>query len=149
MGKYQARIAADGILGRRGTLSPLADGPLSPRVVFSDPQVAAVRHTLASAEKAGLNVRAVDAQTSGNAGGSFYGRGAPGRTRFVVDDGRGVLVGATITGAEISEFLHAATIAVVAEVPLERLRHAVPAFPTRSEVWLGLLEAASPPISGS
>jgi pyruvate/2-oxoglutarate dehydrogenase complex dihydrolipoamide dehydrogenase (E3) component len=140
MGKYHGRIAADRILGGDVSLSRLADGPLSPRVVFSDPQVAAVGHTLSSAEAAGLNVRAVDAETSGNAGGSFYGRNAPGTTRFVVDVARRVLVGATFTGAEVSEFLHAATIAVVAEVPLDRLRHAVPAFPTRSEVWLPLLD---------
>jgi hypothetical protein len=41
----------------------------------------------------------------------------------------------------VAEWLHAATIAVVAEVPLETLWHAVPSFPTRSEVWLKLLEA--------
>jgi Pyridine nucleotide-disulphide oxidoreductase, dimerisation domain len=77
----------------------------------------------------------------GNAGASFYGRdSSPGIARLVVDDDRGVAVGATFTGPEVAEFLHAATIAVVAEVPLERLFHAVPAFPTRSEVWLYLLE---------
>ena len=138
MGKYQARIAADVIQG--GDARVTADGPVSPRVIFTDPQVAAVGHTLASAQDAGLEVRAVDATTSGNAGGSFYGKDAPGTTRLVVDEGRGVIVGATITGSEIADFLHAATIAVVAEVPLERLAHAVPSFPTRSEVWLNLLE---------
>jgi len=138
MGKYQARIAADVIQG--GDARVTADGPVSPRVIFTDPQVAAVGHTLAGAQDAGLAVRAVDATTSGNAGGSFYGKDAPGTTRLVVDEGRGVIVGATITGSEIADFLHAATIAVVAEVPLERLAHAVPAFPTRSEVWLNLLE---------
>ena len=51
-----------------------------------------------------------------------------------------MVVGATFTGAEVADFLHAATIAVVGEVPLERLAHAVPSFPTRSEVWLNLLE---------
>ena len=45
-----------------------------------------------------------------------------------------------ITGPEVQDFLHAATIAVVGEVPLDRLWHAVPAFPTRSELWLRLLE---------
>ena len=97
-------------------------------------------HTAASAREKGLDVRVIDTGTSENAGGSFYGRGAPGTTRFVVDDDRGVLVGATFTGADVAEFLHAATIAVVAEVPVEKLRHAIPSFPTRSEVWLQLLE---------
>jgi dihydrolipoamide dehydrogenase len=140
MGKYQGRIAADHILGRPNTLEHGADGPLSPRVIFTDPQVAAVGHTKDSAEKAGLRVRAVDVQTSGNAGGSFYGRGAPGTTRIVVDEDRRLLVGATFVGSEVADYVHAATIAIVGEVPLERLWHAVPSFPTRSELWLRLLE---------
>ena len=76
MGKYQGRLAADAILGKNVTL--LSDGPLSPRVIFTDPQVAAVGHTLGSAEAAGMVVRAVDVPTSGTAGASFVGRNTPG-----------------------------------------------------------------------
>ena len=143
MGKYQARIAADVILGHGAACLPTtADGSRSPRVIFTDPHVAAVGYTLDAAERDGLNVRAVDVSTQGNAGASFYGRDdARGTTRLVVDDDRNTIVGATFTGPEVAEFLHAATIAVVGEVPLDRLFHAVPAFPTRSEVWLYLLEA--------
>ena len=142
MGKYQARIAADAILGTGGPCAAInAQGERSPRVIFTDPQVAAVGYTLAAAQEAGLNARAVDVPTQGNAGASFYGRDTtPGTVRLVVDEDRGVAVGATFTGPEVAEFLHAATIAVIGEVPLERLFHAVPAFPTRSEVWLYLLE---------
>ena len=139
MGKYQARLAADAILGKDVRLR--SDGGASPRVIFTDPQVGAVGLTLAAAQAAGLPVRAVDVETSGNAGGSFVGRGAPGTARLVVDEERRVVVGATITGAEVAEALHAATIAVVGEVPLDDLWHAVPSFPTRSELWLRLLEA--------
>jgi pyruvate/2-oxoglutarate dehydrogenase complex dihydrolipoamide dehydrogenase (E3) component len=139
MGKYQARLAADNILGGDARLR--SDGAASPRVIFTDPQVGAVGLTLAAAQEAGLPVRSVDVETGGNAGGSFIGRGAPGTSRLVVDERRRIVVGATITGAEISEALHAATIAVVGEVPLDDLWHAVPAFPTRSELWLRLLEA--------
>jgi pyruvate/2-oxoglutarate dehydrogenase complex dihydrolipoamide dehydrogenase (E3) component len=138
MGKYQGRIAADRILGREVALR--SDGPLSPRVTFTDPQVAAVGHTLASAQEAGINARAVDVPTGGNAGGSFVGPGAPGTARIVVDEDRRIVVGATFTGAEIAEALHAATIALIGEVPLDDLWHAVPCFPTRSELWLKLLE---------
>jgi pyruvate/2-oxoglutarate dehydrogenase complex dihydrolipoamide dehydrogenase (E3) component len=142
MGKYQARLAADHILGRTGETTVLrSDGRLSPRVIFTEPQVAAVGHTLVSAEQADLNVRAVDTKTEGNAGGSFVGHGAPGTARIVVDEDRRVIVGATFTGVDVAESLHAATIAVIGEVPLERLWHAVPCFPTRSELWLYLLEA--------
>ena len=85
-------------------------------------------------------MRAVDVPTQANAGASYYGRtGTPGTVRLVIDEDRRVIVGATFTGFEVAEFLHAATIAVVAEVPLDRLAHAVPSFPTRSEVWLYLL----------
>jgi dihydrolipoamide dehydrogenase len=140
MGKYQGRIAADVILGRPARIDPLSDGALSPRVIFTEPQVAAVGHTLASAKDAGLEVRAVDFETEGVAGGSYVGRDVPGVSRIVVDEQRRILVGATFCGADVSEWLHAATIAVVAEVPLEKLWHAVPSFPTRSEVWLRLLE---------
>jgi pyruvate/2-oxoglutarate dehydrogenase complex dihydrolipoamide dehydrogenase (E3) component len=143
MGKYQARIAADVILGYPGgCVATNADGARSPRVIFTDPHVAAVGYTLDAARQDGLKVRAVDVPTQGNAGASFYGRDdARGTVRLVVDEDRDVIVGATFTGPEIAEFLHAATIAVVGEVTLDRLFHAVPAFPTRSEIWLYLLEA--------
>jgi pyruvate/2-oxoglutarate dehydrogenase complex dihydrolipoamide dehydrogenase (E3) component len=141
MSKYQAAMASDHILGKDTALAHGADGPGSPRVIFTDPQVAAVGHTTKTARDAGLEPRVVDIETSGNAGGSYYGRGARGTSRFLVDEQRGVLIGATITGSEVTDFLHAATIAVVGEVPVTRLRHAVPPFPTRSEIWLKLVEA--------
>ncbi len=139
MAKYQAGIAADHVLGKDSAIEHGADGPLSPRVIFTDPQVAAVGHTTSTAQDAGLDPRVVDIGTSANAGGSYYGRGARGTSRFLIDEERGIIVGATITGSEVADFLHAATIAIVGEVPLTRLRHAVPAFPTRSEIWLNLL----------
>jgi dihydrolipoamide dehydrogenase len=111
-------------------------------VIFTDPQVAAVGHTVATAESAGMVVRTAEAPTSGSAGASFVGRGTPGTSRLVIDESRGVIVGATFVGFEVAEMLHAATIAVVGEVPLDRIAHAVPCFPTRSELWLYLLEAA-------
>jgi pyruvate/2-oxoglutarate dehydrogenase complex dihydrolipoamide dehydrogenase (E3) component len=142
MAKYQARLASDCILGHDHAISHGADGPLSPRVIFTDPQVAAVGHTTGTARAAGLEFETYDTQTSGNAGGSFYGHDAPGTARFLVDRERRILVGCTITGSEVADFLHAATIAIVGEVPLSRLRHAVAPFPTRSEIWLKFIERA-------
>jgi pyruvate/2-oxoglutarate dehydrogenase complex dihydrolipoamide dehydrogenase (E3) component len=140
MGKYQARVAADVILGEEKACL-LIDGSRSPRVIFTDPQVAAVGYTLAAAQQAGLNVRVADVPTQGNAGASFYGRdSSAGTARLVVDEERRIVVGATFTGPEVAEFLQAATTAVIGEVTIDRLFHAVPAFPTRSEVWLYLLE---------
>jgi len=136
-GKHQGRIVADLILGR-----PARDRAPVPRVVFTDPQVAAVGHTLESAKEAGLRVRAVDHPPGAVAGASFVGRGEDSLARIVIDEERDVLVGVTFCGPEVAELLHAATIAVAAAVPLADLWQAVPAFPTRSEVWLRLLEKA-------
>jgi pyruvate/2-oxoglutarate dehydrogenase complex dihydrolipoamide dehydrogenase (E3) component len=138
-GKYQARIAADCILGRRS--SAWADVRGAPRVIFTEPQVAGVGLTLAAAREHGIDALAIDIDTSGSAGGSFYGRGSGGTTRFVVDPQREILVGVTFVGAEIQDFLQAATIAVAGEVPLRRLAHAIAPFPTRSELWLKFIEA--------
>ncbi|MCK9249556.1 MAG: NAD(P)/FAD-dependent oxidoreductase [Solirubrobacteraceae bacterium] len=140
--KRQARIVADRVLGRRSAaLDPdEPDGLHSPRVTFTEPQVAAVGHTLASARDAGIAADAIDVPTDGNAGASFVGKGAGGTTRFVVDRDAGVLAGVTFTGAGVAEQLHAATIAVTARVPLEVLDRCVPAFPTRTEVWLPLID---------
>jgi len=140
MGKYQARVAADVILGKDARITE--DGARSPQVIFTDPQVASVGHSLAAAKEAGIDAKAIDVSTQATAGASFFGRESPAQTRFVIDEGRGVLAGATFVGPDIAEFLHAATVAVVGEVPLERLAHAVPSFPTRSEVWLNFVEAA-------
>jgi pyruvate/2-oxoglutarate dehydrogenase complex dihydrolipoamide dehydrogenase (E3) component len=141
-GKYQARVAADRICGDEGArLRDTSPPSPPPRVTFTEPQVAAVGHTLDSAIAAGLRVRAVDAGTESTAGASFHGKGAGGTSRIVVDEDRRVIVGATFVGPDVAEWLHAATIAVVAEVPVDVLAHAVPAFPTRSEVWLNLLQA--------
>ena len=141
-GKYQARAAADQICGDADARVRVTDPPTPPpRVTFTEPQVAAVGHTLDSAIAAGLRVRAVDVSSDGTAGASFHGRGAGGTSRIVVDEDRRVIVGATFVGADVAEWLHAATIAIVAEVPVDVLWHAIPAFPTRSEVWLNLLQA--------
>jgi len=110
-------------------------------VTFTRPQVAAVGTTLAGALDAGRRADAIDIATSSTAGASFVGREAPGTTRFVVDLDREVLLGVTFIGAEVADFLQAATIAVVGQVPLAQLAHAVAAFPTRSELWLNFIEA--------
>jgi pyruvate/2-oxoglutarate dehydrogenase complex dihydrolipoamide dehydrogenase (E3) component len=136
--KRQARDAAAVITGERRVDAPVVSPP--PRVVFTDPQLAAVGLTLAGARAQGIDAHAYDAASAGSAGASFHGRDdAPGTSRIVVDERRGVIVGATFVGFEVAEWLHAATIAIVAAVPIELLWNAVPAFPTRSEVWLALL----------
>ncbi len=139
MGKYQARIAADVILGQDATDRASADW--IPRVTFTDPQVCAVGLTEAQARDRGLPVRVVTYPTGHVAGATVSGRGIKGTSQLVVDEGRRVVLGATFTGPGVQELLHSATVAVAGEVTLDRLWHAVPSFPTVSEVWLRLLEA--------
>jgi pyruvate/2-oxoglutarate dehydrogenase complex dihydrolipoamide dehydrogenase (E3) component len=138
MGKYQAWVAAENALGRE--VEAIAEGLGSPRVTFTDPQVAAVGRTLSQAEKAGIDALAVDVATDGTAGASFYGKGTGGTSRLVIDRSSETIVGATFTGFETADFLQAATVAIVGQVPLGTLRHAVAAYPTRSEIWLKLME---------
>ena len=138
MGKYQAWVAAENLLGH--PVEAVAETIGSPRVTFTDPQVAAAGKTLDQARKAGIDAVAVDVPTDGSPGASFQGKGTGGTSRLVVDREQGTIVGATFTGFETADFLQAATIAIVAAVPLSRLRHAVAPYPARSEVWLKLLE---------
>jgi dihydrolipoamide dehydrogenase len=108
--------------------------------VFTDPEVAAVGLTEAEARAAGVRVRSVEYDVGQVAGASLHADGYTGRAKLVIDDDRSVIVGATFVGQDVADLLHSATIAMVGEVPLERLWHAVPAYPTISEVWLRLLE---------
>jgi dihydrolipoamide dehydrogenase len=139
MGKYHGRLAGDTILGR--DVRAIADHLALPRVTFTDPQVAAVGPTEEQARDRKIDVRAVTYGTGDVPGAYTRGNGIKGTSKLVVDASRGVIVGATFTGPDVQELLHSATIAVVGEVPLETLWHAVPSFPTVSEVWLRLLEA--------
>src|SRR3954451_10310483 len=140
MGKYQARVAADVITGR--DVRDRASRDAVTRVTFTDPQVCAVGLTAAQARERGLTVRVLDVATGDVPGSYVLGEGLYGTTRLVVDEAAGVLVGATFTGSGVQELLHSAAVAVAARVPLDELRHAVPAFPTVAEVWLHALEAA-------
>jgi dihydrolipoamide dehydrogenase len=142
MGKHQARTVAAAILG--DPLEPPPASPVVPRVIFTDPQVAAVGHTMESAREAGLQVREARVSLQANAGSSYVGHGADGCVSILIDEQREAIVGATFVGVEVAEGLHAATIAIVAQVPLALLAQAVPSFPTRTELWLGLLEQAGP-----
>ncbi len=148
-GKYQARICGDAIVARAaGRLDPAPWGPHAatadhravPQVVFTDPEVAAVGLSEGEARSAGVRVRVVDYPLGQVAGAALHADGYRGHARLVVDEDRRVVVGATFVGPDAGELLHAATVAVVGEVPLERLWHAVPSYPTISEIWLRLLE---------
>ena len=149
-GKYQARAAGEAIAARLSG-APLADAAWGrhvatadhhavPRVVFSDPEVAAVGLTEAGARKQGLDVRAVEYEIGKVSGAKLHADGYEGRAKLVIDEARNMIVGATFVGQDVAELLHSATIAIVGEVTIDRLWHAVPAYPTISEVWLRLLE---------
>ncbi|MDF2808063.1 MAG: pyridine nucleotide-disulfide oxidoreductase [Cellulosimicrobium sp.] len=164
-GKYQGRVAGDVVAARFGDpdtdgaptagerppavgsapepwsrFAATADGVASPQVVFTRPEVAAVGHTEASAREAGLDVRVVRYDLANVSGAAVRAEDYAGSAQLVVDAAREVVVGATFVGPDAAEMLHAATIAVVGEVPLRRLWHAVPSYPTVSEVWLRFLE---------
>jgi dihydrolipoamide dehydrogenase len=150
MGKYQARQAGAAIVARaRGEQVPTddwspfvatADARATPSVVFTNPQVASVGLTSVQAEEDGVPHRVVTYPLGSIAGAAVEADGYEGTAIAVVDPEREVLLGVTFVGPAVAELLHAATIAVVGEVPIARLWHAVPAYPTVSEIWLRLLE---------
>ncbi len=149
-GKYQARAAGAVIASRANGedvdqqpwshFEATADHHAVPQVAFTDPEVASVGYTEASARKAGLNIRVIDRDLGRVAGASLHAGGYKGHVRMIVDENRKVIIGMTFVGQDVGEMLHAATIAIVGEVPIDRLWHAVPAYPTMSEIWLRLLE---------
>ncbi|YCK79695.1 NAD(P)/FAD-dependent oxidoreductase (plasmid) [Arthrobacter sp. D3-18] len=149
-GKYQARAVGD-LIAARATGTPVdvtswgrhvatADHSAVPQVTFTDPEIASVGLTAHAATKAGYDIRVVDYEIGNVAGAGLHAEGYKGTARMVVDEARKVILGVTFVGPDVSEMLHAATIAIVAEIPLDRLWHAVPAYPTVSEIWLRLLE---------
>lgn len=154
-GKYQARAAGDVIAARAlgrpvddaawGAHVATADHAAVPQVTFSEPEVASVGLTSEAARKAGHDIRVVDYELGWVAGTSLQADGYSGRARMVVDEKRKVVLGVTFVGQDVSELIHAATVAVVGEVPIDRLWHAVPAYPTMNEIWLRLLEAYGRP----
>jgi pyruvate/2-oxoglutarate dehydrogenase complex dihydrolipoamide dehydrogenase (E3) component len=151
-GKYQARIAG-AVIGARAAGQPVDPAPWGPHAVtadyhavpqvfFCDPQAGAVGLTAEQAERAGHRIRVVDVSTGEKVpGAGLYADGYTGRARMVVDEDHGYLLGVTMVGPGVEELIHSATIAVAAQVPVSRLWHAVPTFPSISEVWLRLLEA--------
>jgi pyruvate/2-oxoglutarate dehydrogenase complex dihydrolipoamide dehydrogenase (E3) component len=151
-GKYQARAAGDVIVARAlggdvddapwGRHAATADLRAVPQVVFTHPEIASVGHTSASAARAGMRVRSVEYDLGAVAGAALHADGYTGRVSMLIDEDAGTIVGFTAVGPDTAELVHAATIAIVAEVPIERLWHAVPAYPTMSELWLRLLETA-------
>lgn len=154
-GKYQARAAGDVIVARAkgeavddapwGAHVATADHHHVPQVTFTDPAVASVGMTEKQAREAGLDIRVLDYDLSWVAGASTVSDDYVGQARAIVDESRGVLIGATFAGADVAELLHSVTIAIVGEVPISRLWHAVPSYPTVSEVWLRWLEAYGRP----
>ena len=149
-GKYQARAAGDLIAARAlgeavddapwGRHVATADHAAAPQVTFSFPEVASVGLTEKAAKDAGISVQVVDYDLGWVAGASLYEDGFEGQARLVIDTQRDVIVGATFVGPEVAELVQTATVAIVGEVPISRLWHAVPAYPTVSEIWLRLLE---------
>ncbi|MGM7670784.1 dihydrolipoyl dehydrogenase family protein [Microbacterium sp. A93] len=149
-GKYQARAAGDVIAARAngddvddaawGRHVATADHAAVPQVVFGEPEVASVGLTAKAAMDAGYDTRVIDYDLGAIAGSSLREDGYSGQARMVVDTARDVIVGVTFVGPDVADLLQAATIAIVGEVPISRLWHAVPAYPTVSEIWLRLLE---------
>lgn len=157
IGKYQGRVCAKAILERARGRTRMnddvhqaaddwsqsvakADHNMVPQVIFTDPQVASVGLTERDAKGLGLNTRSFDSEIGEVDGAQLKVDGYVGHARLIIDEDKHIIIGATFLGPEVSDLLHSATVAIVGQVPIDRLWHAVPSFPTVSEVWTQLLE---------
>src|SRR5664280_1208295 len=156
MGKYQARIAGD-VIAARAAGRPLddtrftdrADHGVVPQVTFTNPEVGSVGQTAAQARAAGIDVETVESDIGSVAGAALLRDDYLGQANLVIDRASDTLVGATFVGSGIAELVHSATVAVIGRVPVSTLWHAVPSYPTVSEIWLRLLEALRAQRTGS
>jgi pyruvate/2-oxoglutarate dehydrogenase complex dihydrolipoamide dehydrogenase (E3) component len=151
--KYHGRITANAIVARaRGTfpttpsafdsVSASADHTAVPQVIFTNPQVASVGLTRKAAQKAGKAIRTVTAPAQ-TLGAMLHAEGyEAGWAQWILDQETGVLLGATFVGSEVADMLHASTVAIVGGLRIEQLVHAIPPFPTMSELYLNLIDAA-------
>jgi dihydrolipoamide dehydrogenase len=137
--EYQARIACADILGEERA----ADYRAIPRVVFCDPEVAAVGLTSAQAADAGLDV-AAETVVLGDAIAKpwIQEREPRGELGVLVDRGRGTIAGAWAVAPLASEWIHYAGLAIKAAIPVRTLIDTVAQFPTYTEAYLEALEAA-------
>jgi dihydrolipoamide dehydrogenase len=135
--KYQARIAADAILGHA---RPACYNSV-PRVVFSDPEVAGVGLTTEQAHTQGREVCTATVDLAqAIARPVTYGTNIDGRLGLIADRQRGILIGAWAIGPEVGEWIHQAVQAIRAEIPINVLRDTIPQFPTFSEAYLYAVE---------
>ncbi|HWH45622.1 MAG TPA: NAD(P)/FAD-dependent oxidoreductase [Thermoleophilaceae bacterium] len=135
-GKYQARIAVADMLGRPAK----ADYSSVPRVVFLDPEVAAVGLTEADARAAGIDAVSATIELPQEIARPYTFEEDPkGTLSVVADRERAVLVGAWAVAPLASEWIHQAGLAIRAGIPLEVLRDTVPQFPSFSEAYHGAL----------
>jgi dihydrolipoamide dehydrogenase len=142
-GKYRARVVGARIAARATGGEPPweADGVPVPQVIYTDPEVATVGMTERAAGEAGHEVVVAEVSADAVSGTSLLREQPRGGARLVVAAHSGRLLGATFVGPGSAELLHSATVAIVGSVPVHALRHAVPSFPTASELWLRLLES--------
>ena len=152
VGVYQSRAAGLTIIARSQGKEPriepwnqyaaTSDHSAVSQVAMTDPNVASCGMTLAEAEKAGLNVKKVAVPFQFPGAWVSYEMNYAGWAQWVIDMDNEVLVGAKFVAREASGLLHASTVAIVGKVPLQRLFHAVAAFPTMSEIYTALFGAS-------
>jgi dihydrolipoamide dehydrogenase len=141
VGKYQGRIAADSILGHDVRAS--YDG--IPRVVFSDPEIAAVGLTTEQARERGIKLSSAQISLPGTIARPWtYEQDPRGDLGLIADREHEVLVGAWAIAPLASEWIHQAALAIKTKIPLAVLRDTVAQFPTFTEAYLKALEALEP-----
>src|SRR6266498_82059 len=138
---YQGRIAASNILGR----DRAARYEGIPRVVFADPEIAAVGLTAAQAAARGVSTATAEVTLADATARPWtYERDPRGTLGLLADRDRRVLAGAWAVAPLASEWIHQAALAIRAQIPISVLLDQVAQFPTYTEAYLAALEQLGP-----
>lgn len=136
---YHAAILSEYLLGDASSGGARGDRTATPRVMFTVPNLAAVGMTEGQARERDIDVLTSEWDLADVAAPFSHGHEHPGWAKLVVDGSDRRLIGATFVSAAAGEMIHAATIAIVAGLTIDELRHAIAPFPTHSEVWTPLV----------
>ncbi|CAN5258137.1 NAD(P)/FAD-dependent oxidoreductase [soil metagenome] len=135
--KYQGRIVADAIAGKPRT----AHYEGIPRVVFADPEIAAAGLTEGRANDQRLNTTTVEIDLANAIARPWtYERDPRGHLGLLADTDRRVLIGAWAVAPQAGEWIHQASLAIRAQIPIDTLLDQVAQFPTYTEGYLTALE---------
>jgi dihydrolipoamide dehydrogenase len=126
----EAEVAINNIAG----ISDSVDYSAIPGAIYTDPEVAFAGMTERQARDKGLKIKAK--KVSVNLSGRHVAENglSDGFCKIVIDDQKGIVIGATIVSAYASEIIYALTLMTQNKIPLDSIKHSIFPHPTVCEI---------------